>query len=81
MKLAPLKTRPDQAIEQGYVFLKCTSHRARDGLPAKGAQSYWSMRRDTYHGVYAAKDFEDLPRGITRLRGPFDDLLMCWGSE
>ncbi len=81
MKLAPKGTLPDAALEQGYVFVKCGSHRARGHLDTNGAQSYYSLRRNTYYGVYAIKDIAELPTGITRIRGPFGDLNMCWRGE
>lgn len=79
MQIAPKGTTPADALQRGYVFLKCASHRARRRLPTGGAQAYWSMSRDTTYGVYAAIGFDDLPLGVTRVSAPFDDLHMCWG--
>jgi hypothetical protein len=80
MQFAPKGTLADDALAAGFVLVKCSSHRSREKLLGRnsGAQGYWSWQRSTGHGVYAVRP-DMLPRkGVTRLRGPFDDMAMCW---
>lgn len=79
-QVAPKGTLASDAQAQGFVLVKCSSNRAREKLIGRdsGAQGYWSWQRPTRHGVYAVRP-DMLPRkGVTRLRGPFDDMAMCW---
>ena len=80
--IAPKGMTLASAIALGFTPVKCGSHRARQHLVGRGsdAQGYWSFKRSTYHGVYAVKlgDGDRLPKNCTKLRGPFDDMGMCW---
>lgn len=71
-------------------FIIFSSHRSRgnamlaikwDGLPMP--QAYYSWSRDTGKGVYLLDQEQVYAiRGLLgwrRLRGPFDDLMKCWG--
>lgn len=67
------------------TFIRFDSHRQREralrALPQK-PQAYWSLRRSCNYGVYSVAD-TDLPviaaaAKFRRLRGPYDDLMMCW---
>jgi hypothetical protein len=72
------------------VYVKFTSHRARKRglwcLDPGNTQSYWSTKRNTGKGVYRVNESElerlktsELSVGFTVLRGPYDDLMECWG--
>jgi hypothetical protein len=76
-KYAPKGMSAADALAAGFVLIRCGSHRS--GGPAY-AQCYYSFRRAAKGGYYAIKP-DALPRrGATKLRGPFDDILMCWGA-
>lgn len=80
--IAPKGTRLGTALERGYVLVNCNSHRSRQGLIGgrdSNAQGYYSFKRASKGGFYAVWP-DKLPRkGVTKLRGPFDDIAMCWG--
>lgn len=74
-------------------YIKFPSHRARQyalrELEARGVaecQAYYSWRRSEGNGIYLVTDEQlavlDHAHSqhvrFTRLRGPFDDLRMCW---
>jgi len=69
------------------VFVKFGSHRHRhDALNAlvRKPQAYWSMKRRATGGYYLLSEMEIARvervtrRKLTRLRGPFTDLMECW---
>ena len=68
------------------VWVKCSSHRARDkmlrALTDENKCSYYSLHRDTgkgtYHLTYDEYALVKDITGISKLRGPFDDLMKCW---
>ena len=72
------------------MFVKFTSHRARQRalvfLNPK-PQGFYSLTRKTTYGVYeiSEKNYRRLKykgcHGMTRLRGPYDDLCKCWTSD
>ena len=76
-------TLAQDALNAGFTFIKCGSHRARDKLTGgqKTLQCYYSHQRADLHGIYAVEldGALPLPKGCTKLRGPFTDLMMCWG--
>lgn len=70
------------------TYILFTSHRSRSNalrLFDIQPQAYYSWTRDTGHGVYLLSDEQiELIKGNKRiiyrkLRGPYDDLLKCWG--
>jgi hypothetical protein len=74
-------------IPTNSIILKCNSHRARSkaGLSRNPkATALYSFRRASTGGYYAVPEElgkEILSRGIagvTKLRGPYDDLMNCW---
>jgi hypothetical protein len=71
------------------MFIKFTSHRSRDtakDILGDLGQGYYSLKRETGKGVYdlspkqiARIDGQHLVH-FTALRGPYDDLLLCWSD-
>lgn len=74
-------------IPPDHVILRCNSHRARTraGLSRNPHSiALYSFRRGATGGFYAvpisiATDIlsRKIP-GVSKLRGPYDDLLNCW---
>jgi hypothetical protein len=77
------------------IYIRFGSHRAREyGLRALGRrpQAYFSLTRETGPGgVYAVSEEEYTAiraaiagarwqHSVTRLRGPYDDLMECWSD-
>lgn len=71
-------------------FIKFTSHRSRDyALQCldRKPPAYFSYKRETGRGVYELTHQEiatirthSRAGGFTLLRGPYDDLMQCWGT-
>lgn len=67
------------------IYVRCNSHRCREKLfrvLGRSAQCYWTMRRGPDKGIYyiTADEYAQARgiKGLTRLRGPYDDIHMCW---
>lgn len=72
-------------LEQGYIVIRCNSHRARANSAGPNyAIPFYSFRRAStggYYAIPAAQAERALKvKGVTKLRAPYDDLLQGWGA-
>lgn len=72
-----------EALAAGWIYVRCASGRARRTLiGGTGAQCFYSANRNLRHGCYRlpASDIDRVRaiRGVTVMRGWFEDLGRCW---